>query len=484
MSHHRLLRSVLLRRSALILGGLVLAMAATGCAGKAGAAGGDDVSLSGGPTGVKEDAGSTDVVAVANAGELGAVCTGDSDCKSLVCDAGVCAQICVATSECGGGRECITDNATRSFCHTPTHPDGMGLACYMGQSCAAGLKCLGDDGSPRAVCTHSCKTGLDCPTSMECAIDPSDATGKTNACRPRRFCSACVTDEECGAGRVCSDMGLGAKFCTKTCDVGSFECPRYADCTHVDAEDRDVCTHRAGTCIGDGTLCQPCADDLCASSDFQCLTFRQSGETFCTNTCTVQTDCGDAGKGYKCTQVDAAGTKRCIPSTSRCVGKLTELYKKGDIFEDYAMLGRMDTNGDGKLTDEEPMLIHLSDFADKQVIAITISAGWCQPCQAETHTFASTLAKYGDKAAIFQILIEDDNEGGGLIDLAFSLFWIKQYGAATASGIDPDGTPDMWNLPGSIPLNILLDAKTRKILEKENGATSDGWNGLFAKYVK
>ncbi len=471
-------------RSLFLVSGLSLALFLGACGTKTAAAAGDDISISGGVTGGLQDIASHDVApgSVAN----GAACTEDSNCQSAVCDGGLCAKTCNASTECATGQGCFTDDNARSYCHKTTAPTGVGLACYMDQTCPDGLTCLGDPGSVRAVCSTSCTTNLDCAASMECRIDVTDPTGKNQICSPRRFCSACVTDDECGDGGVCVDMGLGARFCSKLCDPGSFECPRYADCTVVTdpiAGDRNVCTHRSGTCDGDGTLCQPCADGRCdTTNNFECLTFGQSGESFCTDTCTAAADCGN---GYKCTLVDAT-TKRCVPSTNRCVGKLTEQYKIGDIFEDYAMLGRVDTNGDGKLSDEAPQLIKLSDFADKQVIGITISAGWCVPCQDETMTFAATMKKYGDKAMIFQILIQDANETQNPphIDLDFSLQWIKQFNVVGVSGIDPNGTPNLWNVPGSIPLNILIDAKTRKILEKENGASADGWNTFFAKHIQ
>ncbi len=469
-------------RLLLLACGLTLALSAAGCAAKSTATTTDDITTTGNVTGVKQDAGSTDVGP--GAGEVGAACTKNEDCHSVACDAGTCAATCTGSKDCTDGRECITLDGSSAFCHKPTYPTGMGLACYMGAACPGNLSCLGNDGSPHAVCTTTCSTNADCPSTMECRINPNDSTGATNACRPRAFCASCVTDDQCGAGSVCADMGQGAKFCTHTCDIGSFECPRYADCTKVTdpiAGDRNVCTHRSGTCIGDGTECQPCADDLCATSDYQCLTFGQSGESFCAITCAANADCGT---GYKCTQVAADGTKRCVPSSNRCVGKLTELYKKGDIFEDYAFLGRVDTNGDGLLSDEEPKLIHLSDFADKQLIGLTVSAGWCVPCQEETKTFASTLKTYGDKAIIVQVLIEDANEGGGHIDLDYSLVWIKQFKPAGVSGIDTDGNPDRWNLAGSIPLNILLDGATRKVLDKQNGSAPGGWATVFAANLK
>ena len=457
MLHTSLLRSSF-NRVALAAAAAVLALGASACGTKAAADAGDDAGVTGNKTGVTED---------------------------IVVDVGPVLKTCKLSSECSSGDECVTVDNASAFCRTPTHAKGMGEACYMNQACAKGLTCLGDPGSVRAVCSAACETNLDCAANMWCYDRGSNTADGNDGkfCMTRRFGASCAYDEECASG-VCTDMGLGAKFCSKTCDAGSFECPRFADCTEQLSDDgaatRNVCTHRSGTCIGDGTLCQPCANHTCADDTSVCLQFG-SGENFCSTSCTAAADCG---AGYKCMQTAADGTKTCVPVTNRCVGKLTETYKKGDIFEDYAMIGRVDSNGDGKLSDEEPTLIKLSDFADKQVIGITISAGWCGPCQAETKTFKATMDKYGAKAIIFQILIEDDNEGGGHIDTDFSLAWIKQLGAVGVSGIDPDHTPDLWNVPGTIPLNILIDAKTRKILEKENGATADGWNTLFAKYVK
>lgn len=408
--------------------------------------------------------------------------------QDVVVDVGDQIRACKANSECKTGEQCFTVDGATAFCRVPTSAAGMGDACYLGQKCNKGLKCVGDTGSVRAVCSASCESNLDCPSSMWC-FDRGDGTADGHDgkyCMPRRFGASCVTDEHCASG-VCTDMGVGTKFCSKTCDVGSTECPRYADCTEQLAQDgistRDVCTHRKGYTIGDGSLCEPCTDHACAKNDAgdvgQCLTFG-SGENFCTFPCTSAAECGS---GYKCSQTSANG-KSCIPVANRCVGKLSKIYQKGDIFEDYAMIGRTDTNGDGKLSDEEPQVIKLSDFADKDLIGITISAGWCVPCQQETKTFASTMKTYGDRVMIFQVLIEDDNQGGGNIDVDYSLAWIKQFGVAGTSGIDPDHTPDLWNEAGSIPLNILIDAKTRKVLEKENGAGPDGWVTMFKAHLK
>ena len=353
----------------------------------------------------------------------------------------------------------------------------MGEPCYLSQPCGKGLSCSKDDDSVHSVCTKDCTSNLDCPATMECTF-----TGATNTCLPRAFCSGCVTDEQCGEGSVCTDMGAGAKFCSKLCTPGKTECPRFADCTEI--EGRNVCTHRSGLCVGDGTLCQPCADHKCAADGDLCLTFPTTGESFCSQACTANADCGPTG--YKCTKIDAAGNKQCIPTVNRCVGKISKLYEVGDTMEDYAIIGRRDTNGDNKLSDEEPQLIKLSDFADRDLIGITTSAGWCGPCQQETKTFAATMADPAlkDRVMIFQVLIENV-EQPSVPTLDFSLQWIKQLGAAGVSGIDPDRTPDTWNMQNAIPMNIVIDAKTRKIIAKNYGLTSsDGWTSEFKKYLK
>jgi len=301
-------------------------------------------------------------------------------------------------------------------------------------------------------------------------------------CQPRKFCSGCASDEQCGPGAVCADMGKG-KFCSKLCNFGMTECPRYADCVEVGG--MPMCVHRAGTCAGSGDLCQPCANKEC--NDGQCLTVPSTLESFCAKDCSAATDCPS---GYSCEQVSADTTKskECVPTPASdkvppmCVAKITPTMKEGDILDDFAMIGYVDTNDNISLADETPHLIHLSDFSDRKLIAVTLSAGWCVPCQEETTTFKATMESANYEVMIFQIL-EEGPDHGVAPTLAFSKSWVTQFHAAGASGIDLTGTANSWNDAGSIPMNMVIDAKTRQIYKKFNGSPPGGWTPTLKYYL-
>ena len=434
---------------------------------------------------VKKDAGGGDTSeadVAAKAGAVGEACAGNPQCTDGLCFQGKCAAPCKKSADCGAGNDCASDDGKRLFCHARSYPDGVGTDCTVaGSPCADGQKCVGNPESPGAECSVACKADLDCPPSMAC-LPQSDGT---SWCQLRKFCTECTSDEECGAGSVCANMGKG-RFCSKLCNFGSTECPRYADCQTVDG--LPMCVHRAGTCAGTGDLCQPCSDKACNAG--QCLTVPSTLESFCAKDCTADADCGT---GYTCTQVSADTTKpkECVPKSPdattppMCVSKITPTMNEGDIMDDFAMIGYVDTNDNVSLADEDPHLIHLSDFADRDLIAVTVSAGWCGPCQEETTTFKATMEAANYKVMIFQVLMEGPDHGVPPT-LAFSKTWVTQLKAAGASGIDLTGIANSWNSDpnGGIPLNIVIDAKTRQVYKKFNGAPPGGWTPTLQYYLK
>lgn len=393
-------------------------------------------------------------------------------------DAGPPYGACKATSECKATDDCTGNGSSVTACHTRTYPEGVGDQCYVGNPCKDGTECIGNPEDVHAVCSVTCGSDLDCPSTMACTqVYVKD--GPQNYCTKREFCASCSTDEQCGAGNLCVDMGQG-KFCSKACNAGSTECPRYADCNPVGDKGLSACMHRAGTCIGDGSLCAPCADNACNEGG-TCLTFP-SFESFCGASCKTATDCG---AGYECDKVSQTGPMQCVPQKYTCVAPLKETMNVGDIMEDYSMIGYIDTNGDGKLGDEQPHLIRLSDFSNLDLIAFTVSTGWCVPCQQETTTFATTMKALDSRVMIFQVLVDGpDHTKYTVPTLKFSKFWVTQYHAAGASGIDVKKVSSTWNTSGSIPMNIVLDAKTRKILKKFNGSAPGGWTPVLGAMLK
>ena len=68
--------------------------------------------------------------------------------------------------------------------------------------------------------------------------------------------------------------------------------------------------------------------------------------------------------------------------------------------------------------------------------------------------------------------------------------WIKAYGSAHATGMDPNKRCSkyyiMWNaaknaFSGSLPSNLLIDAKTMKVVER--GVKASQLPSMFAKYL-
>ena len=354
------------------------------------------------------------------------------------------------------------------------HPE-FGWPCGGTGACATGLQCTGNIESPSAICTTECAADSDCPDDFTCI-----KAGKTSVCLRREFCSSCKTDAQCGAGGRCIQMGSGS-YCSRSCTPGKTECPRFASCSEVGAGDY-ACVHSAGDCQGDGSLCAACAaEDTCGAGG-ACLSYMHTKEQFCSAPCNGTT----CPATYKCVDVQTATgkTKQCVPGDSKapkCVPKLNNFLEVGSIMQDFAITGYI-TNGDG--LPDTPMVIKLSEFAKNgyKVILLNAAAGWCGPCQQETMGFKSLAAKYPE-LGIYQILF--DNVGQGQIPtLSFLNQWTKALKPFGATGIDPERNIVPINTGGSTPLNMIIDAKTLKVLQKFNGAPSGGLGPVLAPYFK
>lgn len=354
-------------------------------------------------------------------------------------------------------------------------PAEFGWPCGGTGKCEADLKCFGNVESPSAICTAECAADSDCPVEFACT-----KSGKTSVCLPREFCSSCKTDAQCGAGGRCVGMGA-ASYCTRSCTFGKTDCPRYATCTEIGADDY-VCIHSAGDCQGDGTLCAACAaEDTCGSGG-ACLSYLHTKEQFCSAPCDGTT----CPATYKCVDVQTATgkSKQCVPGDSKspkCVPKLHNYLEVGSIMQDFAITGYI-TNGDGLA--DTPMVIKLSEFAKNgyKIILLNAAAGWCGPCQQETMGFKSLAAKYPE-LGIYQILF--DNVGQGQVPtISFLNQWTKALKPYGATGIDPERNIVPINTGGSTPLNMIIDAKTLKVLQKFNGAPSGGLGPVLAPYFK
>ena len=144
----------------------------------------------------------------------------------------------------------------------------------------------------------------------------------------------------------------------------------------------------------------------------------------------------------------------------------------GDTMDDFVMSGYTDSNKDGSLAGEKLAEVRLSDFAKThKIILFDISAGWCGPCKTETTWFAGWLKTYGSKGLMIFQTLSDGNTQGSTPTTTMLDSWISTYKAVGACGIDPYKQSSQYNSKGTVPLNLIIDAKTLKVLDKINGAS-------------
>lgn len=177
--------------------------------------------------------------------------------------------------------------------------------CHADTDCPGGYWC-GAVRDPHEICGSSPKKGNSdfCGTTDEPCVDPSmsAANGTTfaegphcalrNQCLVRKQCAPCETDLDCSAvaGQHCKRVGP-EKACVRDC-VGETDCEQGFMCTD------GSCVPRAGSCVGDGSYCQPCRNDNdCGgpSSNLSCVSFG-GAERMCIDvtismSCTSNADC-------------------------------------------------------------------------------------------------------------------------------------------------------------------------------------------------
>jgi thiol-disulfide isomerase/thioredoxin len=398
-------------------------------------------------------------------GAEGAPCTNDSDCDSSICFHETCARACTSTGDCDSEQVCDTDDGARLLCRAPSYPADIGTSCALTGSCSgAADECLGKEGTAGSYCSIACSSEQDCPPDYRCR----EISETESYCAKRSFCTRCLHDGMCPSGYACIAQG-DESFCAKPCTPGSTECPRYAECKP--AADGHYCHHKAGTCAGDGDVCDPCSEKGDCDGDAYCVYFPTDRNSFCTKNC-ANYACDQAG--YECSPFE--GTEQCVPTAPNaetppsCV-PLSPMMEEGDIMDDFAMVGyEVGSDASGAQEISELKVVRLSDYGKmNKVILFNISAGWCGPCQSETQQFKNILDTYGPKGlVIFQTLFDADKMGDEPT-LALLDAWVTQLDARGVIGIDPARVSVPYNAGGTTPLNMVIDAKTREVLAKFNG---------------
>ena len=407
--------------------------------------------------------------------KVGEACKVDNQCISTICAGKKCRKKCTAAKDCDAKEVCGSDDDKRLFCFVPKVDAEIGKTCAVSKTCSSSYKCLGTSATsgvyyPGAYCSTLCTSDVDCPLDFKC----SGSTADKMYCLQRKFCAACLNDGNCRPGYKCIENG-GKKFCSRSCTSGGTDCPGHADCKA--AAGGNYCIHKYGACTGSGGLCDPCRSTKDCKATSQCLTYTFSKESFCATDCTTASCVGD----YSCHST----LKKCVPKTNPSCTKYHQRMAIGDVIDDFAMVGYTDSDNNGSLSGEKLRLIKLSKHAaGAKVILFVISAGWCGPCITETKTFKSLLTKYKTKAlAIFQVLYDGTTKQTAPTKTTLD-YWVKQGDPLGAVGLDPVRAIMLYfpkSSTVSVPFNMLVDAKTMKVLAR--GFKANAVDSTIAKHL-
>jgi hypothetical protein len=190
-----------------------------------------------------------------------------------------------ADSLCNSGRVCVvgpalpSGDAFRLDCVDPT-PGALAYGAACSPTPADGMRCANDglciashDFPTQHFCSSMCRNDADCPASSSCveyttAAAPDGSPARVGMCTPvaKVAATVCVRESDCPAGQGC--MSSGARTALYTCQtapgtktVGQ-ACTATADCRSSACYDRQFGLPGGGT------------------------------RTYCTSTCTVNSDCG------------------------------------------------------------------------------------------------------------------------------------------------------------------------------------------------
>ena len=125
------------------------------------------------------------------------------------------------------------------------------------------------------------------------------------------------------------------------------------------------------------------------------------------------------------------------------------LYAAGDIAPNFT------------LTDQYGQDVDLYSFCGK-VVMLVFSASWCPPCQDLAQDVQDIQDTAPDQIQVIELLIENEDYGGGVVETADQMAWATDFGMTTIPVLDADsgsGAGDwsyMYDRDGGIPSTVMI----------------------------
>jgi len=288
--------------------------------------------------------------------QRGALCSQDSQCEpdyqciipTTSATRGFCLKACTNEATCEVGFTCATDTVMvgeqaqqRSYCkpglsaaEEPIDDGGLCLPCSSGDECPTGI-CTDDGQGGEPMCTKTCQSSEDCPSTFNCSPTQSDISVcwplDINACGqdPRKdlneqcyksdVANGTTTFHPCGTNLFCfgfitkctGQTGHCVRYCNETsaCPEPNLDCCAMVDDQGNCITPAETDTTNIGGCFDlrqPGQSCSTAEESICRDGNV-CLNFGIDGAkcySSCNtaDTCTAEQscqsitddDCGDA----------------------------------------------------------------------------------------------------------------------------------------------------------------------------------------------
>gem|GEM_PF-2124096 len=240
-------------------------------------------------------------------GDVGAACTGDTDCllrskqsnRALNCQAGKCTEKCETNFDCNAATQicdrsigkCIAKDPDAGEINTEQAPGVKeGEDCTAPTArCEQGLSCIqqAEGKNRKKICWKPCAKNSECAAGKVCAAGHCVPSAETCS-----FNSGGTLDDPCWPGLDCRREAVVEGTCYLPCSQDT-DCPTGVSCTEVEPN-KKYCKAK-GKLAGPNEACGKINNENVGCVDgYGCIPKSAgSSDSVCTKKCTQASDCQD-----------------------------------------------------------------------------------------------------------------------------------------------------------------------------------------------